>query len=100
MSYELLLPRLVATRQAVADLLTEDNLPADLTGETVVVVGRELSASTASFADELVKELAARNASRILLLNTPEVFTKDAESSAQSRNYRGLATTTSRLLSA
>jgi dihydroxyacetone kinase DhaKLM complex PTS-EIIA-like component DhaM len=77
------LPRLVGRREAVADLLTTQQVPPALLDEDVVLLCRDLATGSASFADELVKDLLQqRGAARLLLVGAPERFVEDARAAA------------------
>lgn len=83
MTQRIALPRLVGTREA-ADRLVEQ-LPADLHDDSVVLLGRALSTSTVSFADELVRALKERGTAEIVLLAAPEEFQRQVRDSASRR---------------
>lgn len=64
------LPALVGTRNR-ARALTRP-LPRDLSGKTVVVDGTNMLASTVSFADELIKQIASRHAAHMEVVNVSD----------------------------
>jgi hypothetical protein len=74
------LPPLAGSRPAAAVLLS--TLPADLSGELVSVLCRDLLSGSPSFADELVRELAVeRNAESVVVVGaepTFEAYVRDA----------------------
>lgn len=83
---QLRLPRLVGTREAVSDLLAEQQLPASLAGETVVVQCRDLASGSTSFADELVKQvLGDRGAATLTLVGAPDRFVAYVRAAAERR---------------
>src|SRR4051794_13457768 len=72
---ELVLPRLVGTREAVNDLLVDQEVPQALAGERVLVLCRRLASASTSFADQLVKTvLVEREASELVLVGAPVRF--------------------------
>jgi hypothetical protein len=83
---QLRLPRLVGTREAVTDVLHEQGVPATLAGEQVAVLARDLASGSASFADELVKEvLCERGAAELSLVGAPERFVEHVHAAAVRR---------------
>lgn len=83
---QLRLPRLVGTRAAVADLLSEQHVAGALGGDRLVVLCRDLAAASATFADELVKQaLIDRGAAELTLVGAPERFVADVHAAAERR---------------
>lgn len=83
----LLLPRLVGTREAVRDLLAEQDVSGSLAGESLVVLGRDLASGSSSFADELVVEvLERRKADHLILVGMPDQFVRHVRESAARRD--------------
>ena len=83
---QLRLPRLAGTREAVGDLLAEQQVAPSLAGEELVVLCRDLASGSTSFADQLVKEvLEQRGASAIVLVGAPSRFVALVQESAQRR---------------
>jgi hypothetical protein len=72
MTLKITLPRLVGTREAADDLVEKTTGTPE--NGVVYVNGRALATSTISFADELVKKLVERGASKIMLVSAPERF--------------------------
>lgn len=67
------LPRLLGTRKAAQDAVEHANLPDSLTDHSVVVVANRVASVSASYADELVKQLLEeRGADAILLVGASE----------------------------
>ena len=70
---QLRLPRLVGTREAVTDLLAEQQVPASLRDEPLVVLCRVVASGSTSFADELVRQVVeVRDARELVLVGAPE----------------------------
>jgi hypothetical protein len=84
------LPRLVGTREAAGELMADTSIPTDLKGADVYILGRSLSTSTISFADELLKQLSTRHVGNIILIGTPDRFRKDITNAATRRNLKGV----------
>ncbi len=83
---ELTIPRLAGTRDAVVDLLREHDVPQDLAGTTVVISGRDVVASSASYVDELVRQvLDVRAAAELVLVSPPDQFRDRVLEAAQRR---------------
>lgn len=81
------LPRLVGTREAVSDLMAEQQIAASLRGERLVVLCRDLAAGSMSFADELVKQvLDERCADELVLVGAPQRFVGGVRAAAQRRS--------------
>ena len=75
MSLGLRLPRLVGTREVVGDLLADQDMPKDLTGQRFVVLCYGLTSASSSFSDELVKEiLQERHAAELALVGASDRF--------------------------
>ena len=84
---QIVLPRLAGTREAVGDLLSAQSVPSRLSGQTVVVLCRELASGSPSFADELVKELLEdRAAAELVLVGPPARFQHHVEAAAVRRD--------------
>lgn len=67
------LPPLAGSRPAAAKLLSD--LPADLTGERVTVLARDLLTGSPSFADELVRQLTVdRHAAAVVVVGAEPTF--------------------------
>jgi hypothetical protein len=80
------LPRLVGTREAVSDLLSEQTVPDRLKGEVLVVYCNRLVSGSSSFADELVRQtLLERDADELLLVGAPDEFAQRVSEAAQRR---------------
>jgi hypothetical protein len=79
------LPPLAGSRPAAAALLAR--LPADLTGQHVAVLARDLLTGSASFADELVRELAVdRNAAEVVIVGAEPEFEQYVQAAARSHS--------------
>lgn len=90
------LPRLAGTREAVADLLEEQNVAVDLEGDSLVVFASELTSGSSSFADELVREsLEERKAQGLALVGPPKLFEERVFASAERRGLSGRVRTVS-----
>lgn len=86
----IVLPRLAGTREAVGDLLAAHEVPGPLSGQTVIVLCRELASGSPSFADELVKELIEdRAAAELVLVGAPALFQRHVEAAAVRRDVAG-----------
>jgi hypothetical protein len=93
----LVLPRLVGTREAARDFLqdngftmVEKQLRDDLSAERIVLLCRDLSTSTYSYADELVLRLLEDgHAEAIVLVKPTEEFGRDIRESASSHGVLG-----------
>jgi hypothetical protein len=73
MMHSVSLPPLAGSRPAAAALLA--SIPADLSGDEVAVLCRDLLTGSPSFADELVRQLAVeRNAGHVVLVGADETF--------------------------
>ncbi|MCS5715117.1 hypothetical protein NVV95_11195 [Herbiconiux sp. CPCC 205716] len=83
--FKIELPRLVGTREAATELLEQKQIPVELAGADVYILGRSLATSTISFADELLKQLSARHAGDIILVGTPGRFENDIKNAAARR---------------
>ena len=82
------LPRLAGPREAVADLLEEQNVAGDLAGDSLVVFASELTSGSSSFADELVREaLEERKAQHLVLVGPPKLFQERVVASAERRGF-------------
>ncbi len=78
---ELMLPRLVGSRDQARQLAEELG---DLTGQVVVLNGRESRAASSSAADEFVKVILVEGgATRLELLSGTPDFVRDVELSTQ-----------------
>ncbi len=87
---QIVLPRLAGTREAVGDLLAAQAVPSPLSGQTVVVLCRELASGSPSFADELVKELVEdRSAAELVLVGAPARFQHHVQAAAVRRDVAG-----------
>ncbi len=86
---ELVLPRLVGTREAVGDLLNEQAVPSRLEGKDLVLLCRDLAAGSTSFADELVLQiLVRRRALRLVLVAAPSSFVTRTRDAARRRGVQ------------
>ncbi len=84
------LPRLAGTREAARDLVSDQHIPDDLTGQTIDVFCRNLASGSTSFADELVTILLSeRHAAYVVLLGAPSRFVDHARDSAARRGFSG-----------
>ena len=91
--YELRLPRLVGTREAVVDLLDEQHVPRALDAADVVVFCDDLATGSASFADELVRQvLTERHGGHLVLVGAPQSFWARILESARRRDVVGRVT--------
>lgn len=91
---DLRLPRLVGTRAAARELADDQDIPNDLTGEAVVIYGRNLVSGSQSFADELVDLLLEkRRADRLELVACPDDFYAYMEHAAELRGMQHKITT-------
>lgn len=91
--YELRLPRLVGTREAVVDLLDEQHVPRALDAADVVVFCDDLATGSASFADELVRQvLIERDGGGLVLVGAPQSFWARILESARRRDVVGRVT--------
>jgi hypothetical protein len=69
------LPRLAGRRDEVGDLLAAQHVPDDLHDRDLAVLCRDLTAGSASFADELVRvAVEQRGARTLILVGAPERF--------------------------
>lgn len=83
---QLRLPRLAGTREAVGDLLAEQQVASSLRGEDLVVLCRDLASASTSFADQLVKEVVEeRGAAALVLVGAPDRFVQLVRESAARR---------------
>jgi hypothetical protein len=88
--FELRLPRLVGTREAAVDLMDAQEIPPQLAGADVVVFCDDLATGSASFADELVRQvLDVRGGGTLMLVGAPQPFWARVSEAA---DRRGLAT--------
>lgn len=93
----LVLPRLAGTREAVYDLLSEQDVPKELVGQTLTVHARDLASGSPSFADQLVKVvLQERQAEELIILGAPQRFIGHVLGSAERRGVRPRVSTTVR----
>lgn len=91
----LVLPRLAGTREAVYDLLAEQDVPKELAGQTLTVHARGLASGSPSFADQLVKVvLEERQAEGLIILGAPQRFIGHVLASAERRGLRPRVSTT------
>ncbi|MCW2609983.1 MAG: hypothetical protein QOC93_1447 [Actinomycetota bacterium] len=82
MIHPVTLPPLAGSRPAAAALLA--GLPADLSGDEVAVLCRDLLTGSPSFADELVRQLAVeRNAGRVVLVGAEDAFERYVRDAAR-----------------
>ncbi|MDP9396833.1 MAG: hypothetical protein M3P96_02960 [Actinomycetota bacterium] len=87
---KLILPRLAGTREAVDDLLAEQQLPEELVGERLAVLCADLASGSSSFADQLVLEvLVNRGADELVLVGAPERFVQYVRAAAKRRGVAG-----------
>lgn len=81
------LPRLAGTREAVTDLFEAQAISPRLSGDMLVVLGRELASGSTSFADELVKvAIVDRGADELVLVGAPGRFIEHVQGAAQRRH--------------
>ncbi|HEY0487276.1 MAG TPA: hypothetical protein VGD72_13605 [Mycobacteriales bacterium] len=79
------LPPLAGSRPAAAVLLS--SLPADLTGQQVTVLSRDLLSGSPSFADELVRELTVeRNAASVVVVGAEPTFEQYVHEAARNHD--------------
>lgn len=79
------LPKMNGARSS-AEVFTKD-LPSDLSDCTVVLDGKIMRVTSQGFADELCKQiLEIRNASKLILLDVPEILSVYVLRSAKLRN--------------
>lgn len=78
------LPRLGGSRWSAEELA--QSLPADLRGFEVELDGSKMATAAQGFADELCKQiLEVRQADRLILRETPEIFTNHVVRSSELR---------------
>jgi len=76
-------PRLIGNREQFAALLTDQQVPASLTGELVVALCRDLLVASPTVADEVVRDLIGRRgAAEVALIGAPEQFVADVKEAA------------------
>lgn len=80
---QLLLPRLVGTREAVADLMDDQELPDTFDGADLIVRAADLVTGSTSFADELVKEAFVRRATGVVVEGAPRRFSDHVRVAAE-----------------
>jgi hypothetical protein len=86
------LPPLAGSRPAAAVLLA--GLPADLSGQQVAVLARDLLSGSPAFADELVRELAVeRNAAHVVVVGAAPAFEQYVQAAARSHAVDGRVVT-------
>lgn len=86
------LPPLAGSRPAAAVLLSA--LPADLTGQQVTVLSRELLSGSPSFADELIRQLAVeRNAAGVVVVGAEPTFEQYVHDAARNHDVGTRVTT-------
>lgn len=90
MTVKLALPRAAGTRDMVNVVLDEQHVPANLRGQTVVVNGGDVQDASSSFADELVRILAARHVGKIVLVGLPPSLAGHMEQAAALRHFSGI----------
>jgi hypothetical protein len=84
--FELRLPRLVGTREAAVDLLEAQDVPRDLGTADVVVFCDDLATGSASFADELVRQvLTERHGGHLVFVGAPQLFWMRVSEAAERR---------------
>jgi len=88
---ELEMPRLIGNQKQVEHLFNVQEIPKDLTGETVYLLARALHFSPSLVADEIIRLLQVRNAERVLIYGSPEDFTEVLFEAAERRGYNGLS---------
>lgn len=88
------LPRLIGTRDAATRLLKEFDVNSTLTGIRVEVNARNLSASTASFTDQLLVELTERGADEIIVVSAPTEFIKQVDHTVSEHGFQNVRTAT------
>jgi hypothetical protein len=87
--FELRLPRLAGTREAAVDLLDAQDVPHDLRRADVVVFCDDLATGSASFADELVRQvLSQRHGGHLVLVGAPQSFWTRVSEAAGRRGLR------------
>ncbi|WP_138758128.1 hypothetical protein [Modestobacter altitudinis] len=76
----------MGTREAAVDLLDEQAVPRDLRHADVIVFCDDLATGSASFADELVRQvLAERHGGHLVLVGAPQLFWARVCESAERR---------------
>jgi hypothetical protein len=94
------LPKLVGTRDAAGRLLDELDIAAELTGDTVHIIARNLSVATSSFTDQLLIELEQRGPSQILVISAPSDFRKLVDDTVQLHRWDNVRVATQEELAA
>jgi len=79
---QIVLPRLIGTREAAIKLVDSSELPENLHERPVFLQSRALATSTISFADELVKQLKKRRAGSVVLFAANSEFWKQISDAA------------------
>ncbi len=83
---ELTIPRLAGTRDALLALLEEHGVPGNLAGTNVVIICRDVVASSASYVDELVLQvLEVRAATELVLVSPSDQFRDRVVEAAERR---------------
>jgi hypothetical protein len=86
----IVIPRLAGTRDAFRQLLDDQGVPAVLSGQTVVVLCREVVSGSSSYADEVVHQvLGVRGARELVLVGGPPLFTGRVLGAAERRGLAG-----------
>ena len=84
--FALRLPRLVGTREAAVDLLDAQDVARDLRTADVVVFCDDLATGSASFADELVRQvLTERRGGHLVFVGAPQLFWSRVTEAAERR---------------
>ena len=84
------LPRLIGTRDAAARLLEVQNVGGDLSDLDVQILARNLSTSTMSFTDELLKQLCRRNPKSIVVRNPPAEFAQQVKLALRENGFKNV----------
>lgn len=84
------LPRLLGTRKAARDTVEQAELPPDLNDHSVIVLANRVASVSASYADELVKQLLEdRNAEEILLVGASPHLEERLNDAVARRHVKG-----------
>lgn len=84
------LPRLLGTRKSAIDTVERADLPVNLSDHSVVVVANRVASVSASYADELVKQLLEdRGADEILLVGASPHLEERLNDAISRRHVKG-----------
>lgn len=84
------LPRLLGTRKAAQDAVEQAKIPESLSDHSVVVLANRVASVSASYADELVKQLLEdRGADAILLVGASAHLEERLKDAASRRHVSG-----------